>query len=304
VLNRLLVTTHLLISCPHDISAVLPSRLVPAVLSASKSSNSDTRANAISLLEAICRRCQDDNVRARMVTEILALPKTGKTSSPEHRTSLFSMAATVPPSDPASNAVLDTLAPLIGKEGNEPALHALALAIIPHLSHLLQANIPVSSATSGMLCRELGSSKLSVRRSLSQAIGEAVWQVQGSQLFSEGAKLLGSMAEAFEANLHNASNNTAAIPGGYLEGLVAAALAWGPLTGVPSASKLTSSPALRGLLFVTPKPSYLLNERVQNKLPSLEDNRWLLRSLESAVVLHGEKVGPHNVRWVVRRDPS
>ena len=252
-------------------------------------------------MEAICRRCSDGAVRAKLVTEILALPKAGKSASPENRTCLFSMAAVIQPSDTVSTAVLDTLAPLIGKEGNEPALAALTTALIPHLARLLVSPTPVSAATSSILSRELGSSKVFTRRILSQALGEAVWSAQDVQLSSEGAKLVGVLASAFEANLVAASNNPPANPLGYLEGYVAAALALGPLQRVSAAAKLISSPALQTLLVVTNKPSFLLNERVYTKLPFALDSRWLLRCLKTIVLFNGEKIVSSNFRCVQRQ---
>lgn len=294
------VTADLLSSCSHDISALLPAKLIPAVLCASKSSNSDIRAKAVSLLDAICRRCKDESVRAKIVSEVLALSKTGKTSSAEHRTCLFAMAYTVPPSNAVSIIVLDTLSPLVSKESNELALHALSSSITPHLAHLLQSSATVSASTSIAFSRELGSSKLSTRRLLSQAIGEAIWHIHlaHTQYSSEGVKLLGTVAPAFEANLVTAANNPPATPGGYLEGYVAAALSLGPLRHVSAASKLTESPALQGLLTINPKPSYLLNNRVYGKLPSASDGKWMLRSLEGAISVHRERIGSASARYV------
>lgn len=209
------------------------------------------------------------------------------------------MTAVVPPSDISSTIVIDTLAPLVGKEGNEVALQALGSAIIPHLKYLLESPIPISPTTATTLAKELGSSKTAIRRLLSHAIGEAVWlvHVNRSPISSEGAILLGTLAPILETNLVNASNITLTTPGGYLEGYVAAALALGPLQRVSSCSKLTSSSALHTLLNVGPKPSYLLNERVYTKLGSAMDSQWLLRVLESVIESKGERIG-HTIRYV------
>lgn len=287
------VTTDLLTACPHDISDLLPTKLIPAVLSASKSSNAETRAEAVALLAAMSRRCADEPARAQIVTEILSLPKTGKTSSAEHRTCLFSMVAVIIPCNAASVIVLDTMTPLIGKEGNEAAIQALALAIIPHLTHLLQSSTPVSPSTCSTLSKELGSTKVSTRRLLSHAIGEAVWRVEVSQTSSAGKKLLAALGPAFEINLVAGANNTPANPAGYMEGYVAAALAFGALQ---HESRLSGSPALQTIFAITPKPSFLLNDRVYTKLPAALDGTWLLRCLQIMVSGHGEKLGGSSVR--------
>ena len=252
------------------------------------------------LVQAISRRCSDDDVRAKLAAEILALPKTGKTSSTEHRSCLYAMVAVIPPCDRPSTLVLDTFAALIGKEGHETALETLTLALVPHLRHQLQSSTSTSSATSTSFSRELGSSKLSTRRLLSSAIGEAIWSVYEEQAHfsTEGQSLLGILAPAFEINLVTAANNLTANSAGFLEGYVAAALASGPLQQVSSASKLTESPILAGLLTTGPKTSYLLNERVYTKLPAFHDARWLLRCMGAMVMQHGERIGSSSVRYV------
>ena len=215
------------------------------------------------------------------------------------------MVTVIPPGDPASTTVLDTLALLISKEGHEIALEALTLAIVPHLKHLLQSSIPLSSTTSSSLCRELGSSKLSIRRLLSNAVGEATWSlhIERAQLFStEGQSLLSILAPVFETNLVTAANNLAVNSAGFLEGYVATALGWGPLQQVSSVNKLTGSPTLAGLLTISPKPSYLLNERIYAKLPASYDAHWLLRCMEAMVMLHGEGMGSASLRYVTNID--
>ncbi|WRT67086.1 uncharacterized protein IL334_004052 [Kwoniella shivajii] len=279
------LTADLLITCPHDISPILPTKLVPSTLSSAKSSNAETRAKAVVLMKAILKRCSDEKVQAKIATEILALPKTGKTASSEHRMILFTMTSGLTPSDSVSSTVVDVLPTLVTKEGNEPAFTALSDALVPHLAHLLTSNKTAASAASSALVKELNATKITTRRGLSSAIGDAVWKVKqsGQQFSVEGAKLIGLLAPALEVNLKAASTSLPANAGGFLEGYVALALALGPLSGMPAAAKLTGSTAMEGILAVSPKPSFLLNDKIHVKLPAEEDEKWLLRSLESIV---------------------
>ena len=292
------MTSDLLSAAPHDISSLLPAKLLPATLSASKSSNAETRTKAIRLFNVIASKCGDMAVRLKVLTEVLALPKTGKTASAEHRVCLFTMSASIPPSDDISTYVIETLAPLVGKETNEAALQALCNNIHIHLAHILRSDIAMSAATSSALSKDLNSSKVSTRRELSGGIGGAIWDIheRSQQLSKEGEKFIGVLASSFETNLQTASSNPASNPTGFLEGYVPAALALGPLANVSSMSKLANCSAMQGLFVISPKPSFLLNNKAYTKLPTDIDRRWLLRCLESAVISQGEKFTQSSVR--------
>ncbi|KAK4684697.1 hypothetical protein P7C73_g5471, partial [Tremellales sp. Uapishka_1] len=291
----LTLTADLLSSCPHDISALLPGKLVTAVLSASKSSNAETRSKAIVLMRAVIKRCGSETVLAKIATEILSLPKTGKTTSPEHRICLLNMTAILAPSDVVSSIVVDTLPPLYAKEGNETALLALSSALEAHLAHVLTSPTPVSSVASSALIKEMGSSKIPNRRAVLNAVGNAIWTIHSRSQFSpSGNEFIASLVPALEASLKAASANLPSNPLGFMEGYIAVALALGPLFSI-----MGSNPGLQGLTTVSPKPSFVLSEKAHVKLPSIEDDRWLLRSLEAIVLRNAEKLGHEAVRIAV-----
>lgn len=296
--DEIAVTADLLTTVPHDISPLLPGKIVPSTLSSTKSTNAETRAKSVTLLKAIVKRTSDEAILAKIATEILALPKTGKTSSPEHRTVLFNMAAALPPSDSVSSVVVDILPALSGKENNEHALQALSAALIPHLAHLLTSTKATAPAASSALAKELGATKISIRRELSHAVGQAIWNVKraGQQYSVEGEKLLGILALALEANLKTASTCLPVNASGFLEGYVALALALGPLKGIPAATKLTGSSVIEGVLATAPKPSFVLNDKVHHRLPAEVDDLWLLRSLQCLVESSVEKINTESAR--------
>lgn len=275
------MTAELLRGSGIDISSILPAKLIPSTLSAAKSSNAETRAKSIVLMQAICERCLDAAKRAKVAIEILALAKSGKTSSPEHRSTLFQMSAVVEPSGEIAAIVLETLLPLVGKEGNEATLGELCNSLQIHLAYVLRSNSPLPPPSLAILGKELVSSKLATRRLLSDAVGEAIWSVSGGreyQFSDEAEKVLTATSPALETNLQTASANVPANPAGYMEGYVAAALALGPLQSLSAASALHGS--TKGLRTVSPKPSFLLNDKAYTKIASGKDELWLLRSLE------------------------
>ena len=275
---------------------MLPGKLVSASLSAAKSSNADTRRKSVDLMRAIAAKCEDQNVQGKIVVEILSLPKTGKTSSAEHRIALLQMAALFRCNDSTSPVVVDTLPGLMAKEGNEGALIALCAALSPHLAFSLTANETIGSAST--IAKELVGSKVPTRRALSNAVGEAIWTVhsQESQFSPAGEAFLRTIVPSLETALASASGNQPANSAGFLEGFVPVALVLGPLRNSPTVSKLAESQALVEILAVSPKPSFVLNDKVYTRLPTSEDEKWLLRSLEGIVSRLGKKLNTDSVR--------
>ncbi|ORX39844.1 regulation of translational elongation-related protein [Kockovaella imperatae] len=282
-------TAALLRSTCLDISSLLPAKLLPAVLSASKSSNADTRLKAIDLFYAICNHCQDDAKLEKVVMEVMTLPKTGKTGSPEHRVALFNMIHSVKPSEKVSIVVLETVVPLLAKETNEPALQATCQAIEPHLAIILSSEMKGLDATITMLAKELNSSRLPTKRAVSDCVGKAILSATAKDrhLSSSGQQLVGILAAALDANLESAASNPPTNVAGYLEGYVAIALAFGALSGIETAKKLSQSSGLANALTLSPKPSFLLNDKIWIKLPSSLDSSWLLKALMSIVETKG-----------------
>lgn len=235
-------------------------------------------------MQAICESCQDAATRARVITEILSLAKSGKTTSAEHRATLFQMSAVAAPSEEVSPIVLETLLPLIAKEGNEAALGELCTSLKLHMAYLLSSGSVLSTTVVSTLGKELVSTKIGTRRALSDAVGQAIWTVSEGkpyQFSAEGTKLLEIVIPALEANLQSAMANVPSNPTGFLEGYVSVALALGPLQQIDGAAALVT--AARSLKVVSPKPSFILNDRVYGKIPSGKDGLWMLRSLEGMV---------------------
>lgn len=291
-----IVTTDLLSGLTYDISSLLPGKLVSAALSSAKSSNADTRAKSVNLMRAIAARCEDHAVQGKIVTEILSLPKTGKTSSAEHRIALLQMAPLFPCNDSTSPIVVDTLPAMCAKEGNEGAMVALCSALSPHLAHTLTGSATIDSATT--IAKELGSSKVSTRRALSNSVGEAIWSVhtRQAQFSPAGDAFLATIMPALEAALVSASGNQPANSSGFLEGYVPVALALGPLRNHSAAAKLADCQALVDILAVAPKPSFVLNDKVYTRLPAPEDEKWLLRSLDGIISRLGKKLNTEAAR--------
>ncbi|CAK9780191.1 putative regulation of translational elongation-related protein [Cutaneotrichosporon oleaginosum] len=290
----LTLVADLLNCCEIDISTIIPAKLVPSIISASKSSNAETRAKSILLLKAVVKRTSNPDSLLKLATELLALPKAGKSASAEQRVALYQMVAAIPSS--ASSVVVDTIPLLVAKEANEHALNAMAVALGAHLSTALTSDKAVAPAAATALAKELASPKLPARRSLSSAVGTAAWSVHAGDKFSaEGERILGSLVPALEGNLKTASACAPANAAGFLEGYVAVALALGPLKTLPAAAKLATGAPMQGVLTLTPKPSFILNDKAYTKLSTLEDDTWFLRALK-VLIIRGEGLADEAVR--------
>jgi hypothetical protein len=213
-------------------------KLLAPVLSAAKSSNPLVRSGCIALFNTIAPATKlNDALGAHTVTELLALPKTGKTTGPEHRVVLYSMLASLSPSDSISPAMVTTLPGLLVKETHEPAISILAPALTPHLIHFLNSG---QSVPGDIFAKEMGNAKPVIRRAFYSIVGDTVWQVDA---MSNGTitSFIKSIFPALEASLKTVSANPTGAPAGPLEAYVAVAVMLGPLLRSGAHSEFFSS---------------------------------------------------------------
>nr|ODN81184.1 50S small subunit ribosomal protein L19 [Cryptococcus depauperatus CBS 7841] len=297
----LMLTADLISASIYDISSLLPAKLINTTLSASKSSNGEIRHKSLLLMKAILSKCSDITVQGKIANEVVSLPKLGKTTSPEHRATLFAILSEIPASESTSTIIVNILPTLIAKEGNALAFETLCSALSNHLCHALISSEPFSAASMQALVKEFSSTKISIRRGLSNAIGQSIWKVKekGLQFSHEGQKLIAALDPVLENNLRIAASCLPANASGFLEGYVAIALAMGPLKGISAASRLNNSPVMKDLLAVTPKPSIILNDKAYQRLPSVEDHLWLLRSLAGLIKSAGEDINTEQTKTAV-----
>jgi hypothetical protein len=163
-----------------------------------------------------------------VATELLALPKSGKTTGPDHRVVLYSMLALVPPAFPISVTIVQMAVPLLAKETHEAASGTLASALPSHIRFLLCSETPLPVEATSMIAKETNSNKPATRRAFCSLIGASLWQHSNVQ----SAAYLG-LAEAvlpsLESNLRAMSSNPLNPHAGPLDGYIATALMLAPL---------------------------------------------------------------------------
>ena len=199
-------------------------KLVSIALGAAKSGNSRVRDYAEVLFTVVSQKSVSPEIDTYCSNEIIGLAKSGKTTGPDHRLSLYRMLHSVGASSETSPFVLDALSPLLSKETNDAATQALVASVSPHIRFHLQNDIALPSAVLSTLTRELNGSKIALRRAMVSMIGDVLFSCHESHT-STGVfrSLIETLIPAFSANIKAVSNNPLSAPAGPLEGYVALA---------------------------------------------------------------------------------
>ncbi|CAH7688084.1 armadillo-type protein, partial [Phakopsora pachyrhizi] len=276
---------------PGSVGPATQKDFFPVLVSAVKSSKSETRETALSFFKTLFED-EDSDVLAKVVEEISLPLKTGKTSGSEHRAALITMLAFIKPGQSFSPMLIKLFCDLLVKETNENALSALSLAIQIHLKFLLNSGINFDSSFIQAISKAMQDSKPLIRKAACQAIALSLWRPSGDNEKSPGEKprpILSpesqtSLAKALEVNLKNASTNPLTSVAGPLEGYIAVALCssaclrdWSTIR-----TMWKENPILSTIGVASPKPSFLFMDRLYHKqAATTDDSIWLARSLDS-----------------------
>ncbi|KAK1228592.1 translational activator of GCN4 [Marasmius sp. AFHP31] len=266
-------------------------RVVTQAVNSSKSSNATVRTSSIALFQALIKKNNTESHLRLAVTELLALPKTGKTTGPDHRIALFSMLANVPPSKEVSPTLVETSTPLLGKETHEGAIGVIAKSLAPHIGYLLKNDVSLPKDVGSLIAKEMGSLKPPVRRAFSLLSGGAIWDSQnGDTTIPKATVDFGrTILPSFEASLKNMASASATT--GPLEAYVALAVLLGPFSKSGAFDDVVSKNAtIQSVGTVGSKPSFLVWEKVYQKISDPEDETWLLRASDAALLFFKKEV--------------
>ena len=111
-----------------------------------------------------------------VVTELLALPKAGKTASVEHRQALYTMLGFVKPDDSMSKTIAGSILPLLPKETNNVALEKLVAAWQPHLVQLLKSGKGIAKDQLTYISSGLNNAKPELKHLYCQLVGSILWK--------------------------------------------------------------------------------------------------------------------------------
>ncbi|KAG8955662.1 translational activator of GCN4 [Tulasnella sp. 424] len=276
----------LLRAFPHQIPNDTLTRLIAPILSSLKSTNTETRSATSSLLLHLADRLPSESDVKPAVSEILALLKGGKTTGPDHRIALYKILASIKPSNAISLDITTTALPLLVKETNEGVLSSIEEAVAAHFVFVVGQGSKLPTEVTTLLAKEMASLKIIVRRALSNIVGQAFW-FQSSPPNADSKATLESLgktvAPVLQTYLKAMSTNALNAPAGPREGYVAVSilLKWAELSCFKDI--VAKNTTLQAIPVPSAKPSFLIWDKVYQKLTDPVDEMWLIRALEVAV---------------------
>ncbi|PBK80431.1 hypothetical protein ARMGADRAFT_1092223 [Armillaria gallica] len=282
-----LYSSSLLMS-KHVVPTHIPDAMYDFAVNWSKSSNAAVRTNSIELFKTIVGNNHMPLVLDITVNELLTLPRTGKTIGLDHRVALYIMLASIP-ACAVSASVVQTTTPLLAKESHDAAVSAFASALRPHIFHLLQSNISLAKDTIALMAKEMNSLKPPIKRAFCALAGNVLWSSENLDM-SAWLAFAAAVLPSFESSLKTISNNPNA---GAFEGYIAVAVLLGPLAQAGKFDDaVLRNPVIQAITSSSAKPSFLLSERVYQKLS--EDKWWLLRATEALIRFSSKEISQNN----------
>ncbi|KAH7908270.1 armadillo-type protein [Hygrophoropsis aurantiaca] len=274
------VISDFILAYPNPLDDPIFKKLLTAALNSAKSTNPVVRTNAALLYKVILSNSPSDVNLEAAVSETLALPKAGKTTGPDHRVTLYTMLCTVLPSVSASSIIVQTIPNLLAKETNDCAVALLASLLPTHIVFLLRNDVAIATDVVGVIAKEMIGPKVPIRRAFVLVSGVTLWELAELNTGTSIAFAKGISA-ALETNLKTVAVNALNAPGGALEGYIAIVNLLGPLKRSGKFGDLVSRNITPELLIGTPaKPSFLLWDKVYQKITESGDEIWLSRAVD------------------------
>lgn len=220
----------------HPLENEVFKKILTQAVNCAKSTNLVVRANSVELFKTLiatehANQADDARRLEYAVTELLSLPKSGKTTGPDHRVTLYSMLASLSPRTASiSSSIIQTASPLLAKETHDAATAVLASALPPHVKFLLAADSPLPADTIALIAKEMNNPKPVIRKAFCTLAGHALWSESDSKTSSPAALAFAqALLPAFENSLKTVSSNPLNSVGGPLEGYIAIAVLLGPV---------------------------------------------------------------------------
>jgi hypothetical protein len=191
-----------------------------SILANSKSTNPLISDASVDLFRACLSNRWIPSILTMAVTELLSLPKSGRSSGPYHRVVLYSMLASVPAASSVSASIVRDAVPLLAKETHEPAMAVLASLLPVHISFLLDSSTVLPADITSQIAKEINSSTTATRRAFYSMIGTTLWNLADPRSV-EALTLAGSLLPCFQASLKVAAATPLNLIAGPLESYVA-----------------------------------------------------------------------------------
>lgn len=282
-------------------NVAISAKLLPAILTASKSTNALTRSSAALLCTTLVQPLvsgtgEDHTVLLDIVKQIASPLRASKTVSADHRQCLtkllLAIATLLDRLAPGTNVtcellsdMLSAIAASVGKENNEHALQsAMDLFKLCSLRLLIEGHNMDTSICNTMKGLVAPSTKPGLRHVVLCELSDAIWQLLGRNSDSSPAT---AFVEAF-VPLLSATIKQGPQPSSNIADLWAAtAVLYRSPQSLQTKSPSSDLPPALELLATSPKPSFLLSDRNYRKLTDSADEVWLVRAVESVLSVDG-----------------
>ncbi|CEQ38752.1 SPOSA6832_00193 [Sporobolomyces salmonicolor] len=253
----------------------LRTKLSPAVLTPTKSVSASTRAAAIRLFSVLYSSGEEADLLP--VAEQVYTPlKTGKTTSPDHRTTLYTLLSVLPASPKLSLEAANTALAALPKESNEQTVAAMSSVLSKHIPAVLAANTTLPTPQVAALVKGMADTKPALRRLHNQTVGNVFWALPKEPVTEAAQAFATGVLPGFEAALKTVTSNTLNSPAGPLEGYVAVAVLKGRIDDA-----ITANPTMQALGTMGAKPNFFLWDKVYRKISTPEEGLWLMHALEA-----------------------
>ncbi|GAA6024607.1 hypothetical protein JCM11491_006044 [Sporobolomyces phaffii] len=284
----------------------LRAKLAPSIVSQTKSASASTRASAVQLFAALFSAGEESDLLP-VAEQILTPLKTGKTTSPDHRTTLYTLLSILPASPKLSLEASSVALTGLPKESNEQTVAATSSALSKYVPAVLLANTPIPAPQVAALVKGMADTKPPLRRIHQQTVGNIFWALPATSTdaqpvtdamvaFAEG------VLPGLEGALKTITANTLNSPAGPLEGYVAVAVLKGRVQNFTASKKLTEAIQANQTLqqlgtTAGAKPNFFLLDKLYKKITTKEEGLWFVHALESFYrVLEGRIAKDEGVR--------
>ncbi|CEG70748.1 hypothetical protein RMATCC62417_06588 [Rhizopus microsporus] len=283
---------HVTPALSFDPSPIFANKWLDPLLNHLRSTSAATVSGAKAFWEALCLVCHETESMVKVGESVSKTLTSGKVGSWEHRVIMYNaLSSLAQVADPAvSQKVLEGYFAMTAKETHEQAMATAVDGIGRHLTVLIYNDEYCSSnkefvdkavkvSTDG-----LGSSKPLARKGWARAVGATVWDHE------KPSAILSAKTVDYLQALFKTFNKIVDKPllwkDGPLEAYVMIAIIsgrimhWSSIPG-PVSDLLKSQKYPQQLLQTSPKPSYLLWDRIYTKATPADEGIWLIRALSN-----------------------
>ena len=266
-----------------DFSTALSKNLLPQLISSLRSTNLVIREASQKSSMALIARCNDPEALKSISETLVKAHKDER--SVDARIAISKILESLPKnSTPLSTYIIQSLQPLLAKETSEAAITALIDTLLSHEAVLLASDLQVDDKLLKLVTSGLSEKRAKLKSSWAVAISQLLWNMTipnpSILAFSKTiAKPLLSAFNEVSGNAVQASQNGTIISA---YAICATALGrWLTWDDAQLEQLVKAEGILNASTEVSPKPSFLVNERIFTKVIEAREQIWAIRALEA-----------------------